>query len=105
MQRFVPQRDRVNELLVKMVNLAETICMSIAVAILLAAQAAGPAAAEAPVSRTALVAEQVRASVTIRRPARVTIADNGTVELDASSDPRTVQRSRDAAGTLWLEFS
>lgn len=79
--------------------------MSLAAALLLLAQSATPMAADAPVSRASPVAEQVRASVTVLRPARVSISRDGAVEVDSTADPRTVQRRRDAAGTVWVEFS
>ncbi|MHA7820982.1 MAG: hypothetical protein ACX930_15150 [Erythrobacter sp.] len=79
--------------------------MSLASAFLILTQSATPAAAEAPASRAAPVAEQVRASATILRPARVSISRDGAVEVEGTPDRRTVQRSRDAAGTVWVEFS
>lgn len=79
--------------------------MSLAAALVLIAQSASPAAAEAPVAGAMPVAERARATVRILRPAQVRVARDGAVEVEGDHDPRTVQRSRDAAGTLWVEFS
>lgn len=79
--------------------------MSLAAALFLIAQSAAPAVADVPASSATPVAEQVRASVRIVRPVRVSIAQDGAVEVDSTVDPRTVQRSRDAVGTVWVEFS
>ena len=84
-----------------MVNGPETIGMSFLAALALIAQSAAPVAAPAPAG----VAEQVTATVTVLRPARVVVDADGAVQLDSAPYAAPVQRSRDAAGTVWIEFS
>ncbi|MAY20071.1 MAG: hypothetical protein CL955_05585 [Erythrobacteraceae bacterium] len=80
--------------------------MSLAAALVLIAQAASPGVAPPAVEQRAAIAEQVRASVTVLRPARISVAaEDGSVSVDAPTNGQSVQRSRDAAGTLWVEFS
>lgn len=80
-------------------------CMSFAAALVLIAQATSPATAPQAVSGPVRVAERATATVTIRRPAQVRIGRDGTVDVDTPRGVDTVQRSRDEAGTLWIEFS
>lgn len=79
--------------------------MSLAAALLLVAQSASPAVAMAPAVSATPLAEQARARVRVLRPVQVSVARDGAVEIEGDYDPRTVQRSRDAAGTVWVEFS
>ena len=80
--------------------------MSLAAALLLIAQAASPSVPASAANGPAPMAEQVRASVTVLRPARISVArEEGKVSVDAPAGGQSVQRSRDAAGTLWVEFS
>lgn len=76
--------------------------MSIAAAILLIAQASAPAAAQAPTPQPMAT---VRASARVLRPALISFA----VEADDPGEGRMrdhgAQRARDAAGTIWVEFS
>ena len=84
--------------------------MSFAAAILIVAQSAGPQVAEAnpisvPVSARP-VALQARASARIIRPARIDFSSHDeAVQSKAQPNVRESQRSRDAAGTPWIEFS
>lgn len=85
--------------------------MSLAIALLIAAQSAAPQAAETAASsarsgRTQSVGVQVRASTRIIRPARIDASDvPQTSEQRANAQANGIQRSRDAAGTLWIEFN
>lgn len=79
--------------------------MSLSAALVLIAQSAAPSAAPAPAQSAAHIAVQVRASVTIRRPARISITADGEAEIDGDVNAAGVQRNRDAAGTVWFEFS
>lgn len=80
--------------------------MSLAAALVLIAQAASPGVAAPAAERGSAIAEQVRASVTVLRPARISVAaEGGKLSVDAPANGQSVQRSRDAAGTLWVEFS
>ncbi len=84
--------------------------MSVAVALLMIAQSATPTLADTSAtnsgsqSRRQVVA-QVTASATVLRPVRIEFDE--TVGAQVSDEQRNpnVQRSRDAAGTYWLEFS
>ena len=76
-----------------MVNAAETIApMSIAAALVLAAAAAPQAPTPGP-------GVQARASARVIRAQRI------TRETIAQFDRQTVSVHRDAAGTVWIEFS
>ena len=92
-----------------MVNGLETIGMSLAAALAFIAQSAAQSAAlvAAPVAAAAPAGavEQVTASVTVLRPVRVVVDADGAVQLDSAPYAASVQRSRDAAGTVWIEFS
>lgn len=80
--------------------------MSIAAALVMFAQSIAPQVADAPVTRARPVAVQARASVRIIRPTRIefpTLEDAGAKAPEPSD--REMQRSRDAAGTPWVEFS
>ena len=80
--------------------------MSLAAALVLIAQAASPNVAAPAAERGAPIAEQARASVTVLRPVRISVAvEGGKLSVDAPANGQPVQRSRDAAGTLWVEFS
>lgn len=80
--------------------------MSFTAALLILAQSATPHVAEAPVVRSGPVAVQASASVRIIRPANIDFA-NFEQASDKVGEPasRETQRSRDAAGTPWIEFS
>ena len=84
-----------------MVNGLETIGMSLVAALALIAQSAAPVGAAAPAG----VAERVTATVTVLRPARVVVDADGVAQLESAPYAAPVQRSRDAAGTVWIEFS
>lgn len=74
--------------------------MSLAVAALLIAQtAAVGATASTP------VAQQAVATVRVLRPVRITV-EGEKVEVKAGGQQASApQRSRDSAGTVWIEFS
>jgi hypothetical protein len=79
--------------------------MSLSAALVLIAQIAAPSAAPAPAQSAAHISVQVKASVTVRRPARISITADGEAEIDGDVNTARVQRNRDAAGTVWFEFS
>ena len=80
--------------------------MSFAAAFLIVAQsAAAGSASDGPAARAAPVAERVSASARVLRPARISfVVENGAEAADVSRNS-AVQRGRDAAGTVWIEFS
>ena len=80
--------------------------MSFAAALLVVAQSAVATAAPVPVSAPrAPVAERVTASVEILRPVRIVLAEEERAFANGEERADRGQRSRDAAGTLWIEFS
>ncbi len=79
--------------------------MSVATAILFIAQSTTTAVADAPSARATPVAERVRASVRALRPARIIFQSENETETSDENQSRNVQRGRDAAGTVWVEFS
>ncbi len=91
--------------------------MSFAAAFLLIAQSAvsagAPSNANAPAPRQnsipastpATVAERVTVSARILRPARIDFDEASGADADDQTRSRAVQRGRDAAGTVWVEFS
>ncbi len=79
--------------------------MSFAAAFIVIVQSAATVSGgDAPAARAAPVAERVTASARVLRPARISflVADGETAEEDRN---RAVQRGRDNAGTVWIEFS
>lgn len=78
--------------------------MSIAAALLLFAQASAPVAAQAPAPQPTAIAT-VQASVRVLRPARISVAEAVEDALEGQQRDHSVQRGRDAAGTVWIEFS
>jgi len=82
--------------------------MSFAAAFVLIAQSAAsagaPASADVASARSAPVAERVTARATILRPARISF-DLESSEVSVNTRRTNVQRGRDAAGTVWVEFS
>lgn len=80
-----------------------------AAAVLLIAQSALPSAAAADASRlparAAPIAERVTARATILRPARISFQELSGANDDQETRSHAVQRGRDAAGTVWIEFS
>ena len=79
--------------------------MSLAVALLVIAQSAAPAAgANAAPARITPVAERVTVSVVVLRPARISFDINDEEETTGETRNRSIQRARDAAGTVWIEF-
>lgn len=79
--------------------------MSMAAAFLMIAQSASPAVADAPASRQAPVATSATASARILRPAVISFEINEDAETLEDARNQAVQRGRDQAGTLWIEFS
>lgn len=84
--------------------------MSLAAAFVLIAQSAAPIAANAPAAGEAgavraPVAEQVRASVTVLRAERISAVLESDAAEQANAPAKRIQRSRDSAGTVWVEFS
>lgn len=79
--------------------------MSFAVAVLLIAQSAAPSAPATVETRRPEPIATVTASARVLRPAVISF---DAVDETSPEDQRTgvaMQRSRDAAGTLWVEFS
>jgi len=80
--------------------------MSLTAALLIVAQSAAPQAAEAAAPRARPIAVQVRASARVLRPARIDFSLASTI---AGQSPNAavngIQRERDAAGTVWVEFN
>ncbi len=80
--------------------------MSLAIALLVIAQSVAPAAGtNAAPARIAPVAERVTVSVTVLRPARISFKITGEDKTTGETQNRAVQRARDAAGIVWIEFS
>jgi hypothetical protein len=84
--------------------------MSLVAALLIVAQSTAPqiadASAKAPAARSNPVAVQARATVRIIRPASIDFSQfDEASETAADPNARETQRSRDAAGTPWIEFS
>lgn len=77
--------------------------MSIVAAALVFAQSAVLIVADAP-ARGA-VAVQATASARVLRPARISLGANGEIEHSDTQASAAVQRGRDSAGTVWIEFS
>ncbi|MEL7217313.1 MAG: hypothetical protein AAGK01_02670 [Pseudomonadota bacterium] len=74
--------------------------MSAAAAIILIAQSAAPTASDKP-----LVREYVTASATVVRPAIIRVRRDGEQSRIDATSPIKPQRSRDRAGTVWIEFN
>lgn len=51
------------------------------------------------------VAERARVTVQVLRPARISAALQASPEEQANAPAKRIQRHRDAAGTIWIEFS
>jgi hypothetical protein len=80
--------------------------MSLTAAMLIFAQSAAPQVAEAPIVKSRPAIAQARASVRIIRPASINVASfNSDIKEPSDPSAREMQRSRDAAGTPWIEFS
>lgn len=85
--------------------------MSLAIALLIAAQSAAPQAVDRDANSVRSagarpVGVQVRASTRIIRSARIDTSDlPQTNEQRINAQANGIQRSRDAAGTLWVEFN
>jgi|GEM_PF-3341325 len=80
--------------------------MSLTAALVILAQSAAPQAAEATTVRSRPVAVQARASARILRPARIEFSSfDENTQRPIDPDVREMQRSRDAQGTPWVEFS
>ena len=79
--------------------------MSLAATLLLIAQSAAPAVGDVPKSSGSSVAVQTSATVTIRRAAVIRVSDIGETRVESAASATEVQRSRDEAGTVWVEFS
>lgn len=77
--------------------------MSLPCALLVIAQSGAAVAVDAPVARTAPIAERVTARATVLRPARIRFTSEGQTVTATAVEP--VQRRRDDAGTIWIEFS
>lgn len=79
--------------------------MSLAAALLMFSQSATPVIADTPPARQGPIAVSARASVRVLRSARISSLLEVT-EADAqASQSQAVQRGRDTAGTVWIEFS
>lgn len=78
--------------------------MSIAAALLIFAQASAPFVAQAPAPQPTAIAT-VQASVRVLRPARISVAQAVADAPEGQQRDHSVQRGRDAAGTVWIEFS
>lgn len=84
--------------------------MSLVAALLIIAQSAVPQLAQTSDMATAAkarpVAVQVRASARVLRPARIVFSqEQATAQRNANARVNGVQRSSDAAGTIWVEFN
>ncbi|WP_108787449.1 hypothetical protein [Erythrobacter sp. Alg231-14] len=82
--------------------------MSFAAAIVLIVQssavATAPGAATTSASPSSPIAERVTARANVIRPARINF-DIETSTASVTTRANTVQRGRDEAGTVWIEFS
>ena len=79
--------------------------MSLAASLLLIAQSAAPAVGDVPKPAGSSVAVPASATVTIRRAAVIRVSDDGDTSVESATSANEVQRSRDEAGTVWIEFS
>ncbi len=84
--------------------------MSLTAAFLIVAQSAAPQVAQSSdipaTSRARPIAVQVRASARVIRPARIDFARVAAAsEQSPNAAVNGIQRERDAAGTVWLEFN
>lgn len=79
--------------------------MGFAAAFVLIAQSAAPAIAEAPRARQTSGPIYVTASARVLRPVSVRIRRTRTGAVVESAHDIVVQRRRDAAGTVWIEFN
>ena len=77
--------------------------MSLIAALVFLTQSAVPVASDAP-ARLPL-AERVTASVRVLRPARISYESAAEAVEDERVRNVEVQRDRDAAGTVWIEFN
>ena len=84
--------------------------MSFAVAIVLMTQSAGSGVAIAPpkpasAAERAPIAQSSTATVRVLRPERISASLQAPPEERSNAAARRVQRRRDEAGTIWIEFS
>ncbi|KEO89204.1 hypothetical protein EH31_14325 [Erythrobacter longus] len=84
--------------------------MSLAVALLIFAQSVAPQVAQtsdtSSTARARPVVEQVRASARVLRPARIVFSqEQASAQENANARVNGVQRTSDAAGTVWVEFN
>ena len=84
--------------------------MSFTAALLLIAQSAAPSATVAPVEQASGpsaggVSVQTSASARIIRSVEIAFNAETGIEVTGSAQNHTLQRSRDNAGTYWVEFS
>lgn len=77
--------------------------MSLTAAIVFLTQSPAPVVADAPARMP--LAERVTASVRVLRPARISYESAAEAVEDERVRNVEVQRDRDAAGTVWIEFS
>ena len=80
--------------------------MTFTIALLILGQSAAPQVGQLPVIRTRPVAVQARASVRVIRPVRLDFSrlEKITDKVRGTPAPE-MQRSRDASGRRWIEFS
>ncbi|MEM7779278.1 MAG: hypothetical protein AAF697_02680 [Pseudomonadota bacterium] len=80
--------------------------MSFSVALILIAQSTSPVASlPSNQSPSAPVAERVTATVRVLAPERISLVLEAGPEERANAPAQRIQRSRDSAGTIWVEFS
>ncbi|EAQ28917.1 hypothetical protein NAP1_14998 [Erythrobacter sp. NAP1] len=84
--------------------------MSFTAALLIIAQSAAPSVAVAPVEQASgasagSVSVQASASARIIRSVEITFDAESGIEVTGNAQNHTLQRSRDDAGTYWIEFS
>ncbi len=77
--------------------------MSAIAALLILSQSAAPTVAEAALEPR--VAAQVTASARVLRPARISFETVTESQGSRPTQDRSVQRTHDALGTVWIEFS
>ncbi|AWW73581.1 hypothetical protein CD351_03960 [Erythrobacter sp. KY5] len=84
--------------------------MSFTAALLLIAQSAAPLVSDAPMAQSSAapsggVSIQASASARIIRATRIAFDRDSGIAVEGETQASTLQRSRDAAGTYWVEFS
>ena len=84
--------------------------MSFAVAFVLMTQSAAPGAASAPPKPASAavrtpIAQSSTATVRVLRPVRISASLEAPPQERRNAAAQRIQRRRDQAGTIWIEFS